>query len=142
MARYEEKVLQLKNVELPIIGDKERVDELVDEELLNNNPARDEEDILQLQNDILPINAAGERAEEVTKADIAVVDKDLENMPAAAKDHVVDEIVKYDEHITEVASEKSDVVIDHNNMMVISFVDHEAGDASSGQDKKRKYGTV
>ena len=101
----------------------------------------------------MPINAAGERVEEVTKADIAEVDKDLENMPAAAKDHVVDEIVEYDEHITEVATEKSDVVIDHNNMMVISFVDHEAGDretpnivdakdASSGQDKKRKSGSV
>ena len=62
LARYEEEVLQLKNVELPIntdeemveevekenievpiIGDEERVDELVDEELLNNNSARDEE---------------------------------------------------------------------------------------------------
>ena len=62
------------------------------------------------------------------KADIAVVDKDLENMPAAAKDHVVDEIVQYDVHITEVATKKSDVVIDDNNMMVISFVEHEAGD--------------
>ena len=46
----------------------------------------------------MPINAAGERVEEVTKADIVVVDKDLENMPAAAKDHVVDEIIEYDEH--------------------------------------------
>ena len=74
-------------------------------------------------------------------------------MPAAAKDHVVDEIVEYDEHITEVATEKSDVVIDYNNMMATSFVDHEAGgrdtpnivdakDASSGQDKNGKYGSV
>ena len=108
----------------------------------SNNSARDEEDVLQLKNDELPINTAEEKVEEVTKADISVVDKDLENMRAAAKDHVVDEIVEYDEHITEVATEKSDVVIDHNNMMFISFVDHAAGDASSGQDKKRKYGTV
>ena len=73
MARYEEEVLQLENVELPIntdeemveevekenievpiIGDEERIDELVDQEMLNNNSARDEEDILQLQNDELP----------------------------------------------------------------------------------------
>ena len=47
-----------------------------------------------MQNDELPINTAGERVEEVTKADIAEVDKDLENMPAAAKDHVIDEIEK------------------------------------------------
>ena len=172
MAGYEEEVLQLENIELPIntdeemveevetenievpfIGDEERVDELVDEELFNNNSARDEEDILRLQNDELRIYAAGERVEEVTWANIAVIDKDLENMPAAAKDHVVDEIVECDEHITEVATKKSDVVIDDNNMMVISFVDHEAGDrdspnidddkdASSGQKKKRKYGSV
>ena len=82
MARYEEEVLQLENVELPIntdkemveevekenievpiIGDKERVDKLIDEELLNNNSARDEEDVLKLQNDELPINTAGEKVE-------------------------------------------------------------------------------
>ena len=34
-------------------------------------------------------------------------------MPAAANDYVVDEIVNYDE-FTEVASKKSDVVIDEN----------------------------
>ena len=62
--------------------------------LLNNNSAGDEEDVLQLQNGELPIKNAGEKLEEVTKADIAVVDKDLENMPAAAKDQVVDEIEK------------------------------------------------
>ena len=55
---------------MPIIGDKERIDKLVDEELLNNNSAGDEEDVLQLQNDKLPINNAGEKLEEVTKADI------------------------------------------------------------------------
>ena len=81
-----------------------------------------------MQNDELPINAAGVKVEEVTKADISVVDKDLENMPGAAKDHVVYKILEYDEHITEVATEKSDVVIDDNNMMATSFVDHEAGD--------------
>ena len=48
---------------MPIIGDEERVDELVDEELLNNNSARDEEDVLKLQNDELPINTAGEKVE-------------------------------------------------------------------------------
>ena len=69
-----------ENIEVPIIGDEERVDELIDEELLNNNSARDEEDVLKLQNDELHINAAGKRVEEVTKADIAVVDKDLEYM--------------------------------------------------------------
>ena len=120
--------VETENIEVPFIGDEERVDELVDEELFNNNSARDEEDILRLQNDELRIYAAGERVEEVTWANIAVIDKDLENMPAAAKDHVVDEIVECDEHITEVATKKSDVVIDDNNMMATSFVDHEAGD--------------
>ena len=60
---------------MPIIGDEERVDELVNEELLNNSSARDEEDVLQLQNDELLINTAGEKV-------------------AAAKDHGVDEIEK------------------------------------------------
>ena len=55
---------------------------------MNNNSARDKEDVLQLQNDELPINTTGEKVEVVTKADIAVVDKDLENMNA------VDEIEK------------------------------------------------
>ena len=61
----------------------------------SNNSARDEEDVLQLQNDELPINSAGEKVEDVTKADIAEVDKDLENMPAEAKDHVVDVFENY-----------------------------------------------
>ena len=91
-----------------------------------------------MQNDEQPINAAGERDVEVTKSrKYAYCSQTL-----ATKDHVVGEIVEYDEHITEVTNKKLDVVIDDNNMMVISFVDHEAGDASSGQDKKRKYGTV
>ena len=60
----------------------------------SNNSAKDEEDVLQLQNDELPINTTGEKVEDVTKPDIAEVDKDLENMPAAAKDHFVDEIEK------------------------------------------------
>ena len=32
-----------ENIEVPIIGDKERIDKLVDEELLNNNSARERE---------------------------------------------------------------------------------------------------
>ena len=87
----------------------------------------------------MPINADKEIAEEVKKVEIEV--------PAAANDYVVDEIV--DKFITEIANKKSDVVIDENNMMVISLLKHdlEAGDKdtpnnddTSGQEKKKKYG--
>ena len=65
--------------------------------------ARVEEVVLHLKKVEVTITTDKERVEEV----------EIE-VPAAANDYVVDEIVKYDEFITKVATKKLDVVIDEN----------------------------
>ena len=73
--------------------------------------ARVEEVVLHLKKVEVTITTDKERVEEV----------EIE-VPAAANDYVVDEIVEFAKFITEVANKKSDVVIDENNMMAISFL--------------------